>query len=757
MITSKTNIPRVSVPLVEIFSELGTPILTPDGVSISEYITKFTYKQEQNKGGEVVVNIDIDDVALTNIETLQEGQWVLFHWGYIYSDGTYSLSPMVKVKISDMGAKFNYNHMQINFKGKDLVQELITISPVPVSTLDLYKNEHWINLFDNGLGKKVGVVIYDSIEGKLLYANKYSQETVETDSRVYSLLDTSVGDIGNNLLTQVKQKIQNLDNGPWYIDSISNMLYIHNESPVPSPNTPTYIYGGGINKEQTPSQEIAPEELLLSFSFDIKYVSRLVNTGGGSGIGPNKNWRWNGSGTVPTNGFQEDYHYIAFRYIDPLGDLYKIEGLLKKLAEDYTKGNVDDEVYAEVNDYYFNGRLSADRARMGKNSVDSYIRTTMKTKFNTLVGILSKKNKSEKDKNLANKGKNTRPKVKKSRVSQSSKGTFVEYDFTSVQPEWLTNFLLGKLAMYGSPIAGGVGDPNPEKFIDDAFRVLMGETNRDNFIKQLRKVVTSETTYIAYDKENGNPLNVVASYVTYIPASRIMSAIDAKDLLTSLELDANGGIGYSTYSIGNRYSPTKPRLNPKNPKPSKVNPHTKGIANLAINRLNTWNNDRVYYNSNYGLYYKNNRGYVEDVFIPVTVYVEQAGSVKTEDFYWKAFQFLRNNKYDPNKTPDDQRFDDVYGKINHLSATLNAVSSRQTKMVRERQETCEMSCIGNPNILVASSVNLLGVGRWSGIWGVKAIQHEISSSGYTCRMSLEKKQLNASYKASGEVELPVEK
>lgn len=764
MITAKTDVPRVATPIVEIFSELGTPIITYKGVNLSEYITKFTYKQEQGKGGEVVVNIDIDDVSIVDTEALQEGQWILFHWGYVYSDNTYTLSPMVKVKVSDMGAKFSYNKMQISFKGKDLVQELITISPVPTSTLDLYKGEHWINIFDNGLGKKVGVVIHDTIEGRFLYANKFSKETVETNQVVYDLLDTPVGDVGNNLLTQVKQKIQALPNGPWYIDAISNMLYIHNDSPVPSPNTPTYIYGGGVNKEQVPSQEITPEELLLSFSFDIKYVTKLANTGGGYGISSGKSLIYGGSGTIPTannTGLQNDYHYIAFRYIDPLGDYDKITSLLKKLAVEYSKGNVDDLVYAEVRDYYFNGRFNKDRKRIGKNQLDGPSINILKVKLDALVKQYRDKYKKEREEKAKEQGKaNKGDTIKKSKVSQSSKGKVAEYDFNSVTSEWLTEFITREMAKYAEPIAGSFADPNGEPIVRNLFEILMGETNRAKFMQQLKKVVdTKNKVFIGYDKEKGNPLNAVTSYVTYIPVSKVLEALDANSLLASLELDANNGVGYSSYSIRNKYSSQKPRLGYKvdnNPN-NMSNSYMRGRVEQAINRLNTWSNPRLYYNSNYSFFYINGRGYLQEVLVPVTVYAEQSIYVNAENFYWKAFQFLRRAKYDPGKTAEDQRFDAIQGRINNLSAAINAIGSRQSKMVRERQVTCEITCIGNPNIMVASSVNILGVGnKWSGIWGVKAIQHEISSSGYTCRMNVEKKQTNASFRVSSEVEPPVE-
>lgn len=64
----------------------------------------------------------------------------------------------------------------------------------------------------------------------ILYANKYSGigEIPLSDPELLSVLNSTVGNSGNNILVQLKQKMSAFRNGPWYIDSKDGCIYIHN-------------------------------------------------------------------------------------------------------------------------------------------------------------------------------------------------------------------------------------------------------------------------------------------------------------------------------------------------------------------------------------------------------------------------------------------------------------------------------------------------------------------------------------------------
>lgn len=64
----------------------------------------------------------------------------------------------------------------------------------------------------------------------ILYANKFSGigEVDVTDNELLSVLNSSVGTSGNNILVQLKKKMSVFRNGPWYIDSRNGLVYIHN-------------------------------------------------------------------------------------------------------------------------------------------------------------------------------------------------------------------------------------------------------------------------------------------------------------------------------------------------------------------------------------------------------------------------------------------------------------------------------------------------------------------------------------------------
>ena len=64
----------------------------------------------------------------------------------------------------------------------------------------------------------------------ILYANRFAgvQETDIKDEALLGILNSTIGTSGNNVLVQLKQKMQAYPGGPWYIDSNDGVVHIHN-------------------------------------------------------------------------------------------------------------------------------------------------------------------------------------------------------------------------------------------------------------------------------------------------------------------------------------------------------------------------------------------------------------------------------------------------------------------------------------------------------------------------------------------------
>lgn len=77
----------------------------------------------------------------------------------------------------------------------------------------------------------------------ILYANKYSgiSEVELTDPELLSVIESTVGISGNNVLVQLKNKMTTFRNGPWYIDSENGVIHIHNRK-HPKDSVYQYIY-----------------------------------------------------------------------------------------------------------------------------------------------------------------------------------------------------------------------------------------------------------------------------------------------------------------------------------------------------------------------------------------------------------------------------------------------------------------------------------------------------------------------------------
>lgn len=64
----------------------------------------------------------------------------------------------------------------------------------------------------------------------ILYANRFAgvQEVDVQDSTLLEILNSTIGTSGNNVLVQLKQKMNAYPGGPWYIDSNDGVVHVHN-------------------------------------------------------------------------------------------------------------------------------------------------------------------------------------------------------------------------------------------------------------------------------------------------------------------------------------------------------------------------------------------------------------------------------------------------------------------------------------------------------------------------------------------------
>lgn len=133
-------------------------------------------------------------------------------------------------------------------------------------------------LISNQVFKELQVPTADtgSTTGTVIYANRYTPgvNPVDMPQEYADIFNSDFGEVGNNVLVQLEQKIQGLPNGPWFLDSIDNTLYIHNRKFNESP-THLYTYQQGTGE-------------LLDIDFQTQYITRRLDGTVSSGISSDK-------------------------------------------------------------------------------------------------------------------------------------------------------------------------------------------------------------------------------------------------------------------------------------------------------------------------------------------------------------------------------------------------------------------------------------------------------------------------------------
>lgn len=112
-------------------------------------------------------------------------------------------------------------------------------------------------------------------KGTIIYANTYSGiQSIDMPEPYKSILNSDFGETGNSVIVQLEQKIQGFPNGPWFIDSIDDIIYIHNRKYSNGP-VHKYTYQGGNGE-------------LLDIEFQTQYITRRLDGTITSGISSDK-------------------------------------------------------------------------------------------------------------------------------------------------------------------------------------------------------------------------------------------------------------------------------------------------------------------------------------------------------------------------------------------------------------------------------------------------------------------------------------
>lgn len=110
--------------------------------------------------------------------------------------------------------------------------------------------------------------------GEIVYANEAAGIGKKAMPQIYrGALNDDYGEPGNNLIVQLRQKIQGFPDGPWYVDSKDGVIYIHNRK-LQEPPRASYTYQGEMGD-------------LLSVSFETQYVKKALRASTEVNLDPN--------------------------------------------------------------------------------------------------------------------------------------------------------------------------------------------------------------------------------------------------------------------------------------------------------------------------------------------------------------------------------------------------------------------------------------------------------------------------------------
>lgn len=151
-----------AMPYLALFNEEGLPIMnTITGIPLGAYISKFSYKYEQNKEDQCSITFDTGDPDTVDIAELQEHKVIMVQWGYIYPDGSYLSGPVRMVEVKDFNAIFDDSGTHATIKCKDSSSVLRGLPPHRPSAEDDDNDgvSSMVDYLNRGCDRQVGVII----------------------------------------------------------------------------------------------------------------------------------------------------------------------------------------------------------------------------------------------------------------------------------------------------------------------------------------------------------------------------------------------------------------------------------------------------------------------------------------------------------------------------------------------------------------------------------------------------------------------
>lgn len=109
----------IGSPFVILLNESSEKILNRDSIDISEFVSDFSYKYDEEDDDECNITIDTDDETLPDNKALAEDKYIIVQWGVKMSDGTEKISPKRKVMIRDITWNLSTNGYNLTLKCTD--------------------------------------------------------------------------------------------------------------------------------------------------------------------------------------------------------------------------------------------------------------------------------------------------------------------------------------------------------------------------------------------------------------------------------------------------------------------------------------------------------------------------------------------------------------------------------------------------------------------------------------------------------------
>jgi hypothetical protein len=114
-----------ATPYLALFDEQTNPIMnTQTGIPLGAYISKFSYKYDEDKENLATLTFDTGDPDTVNIDELQVGKTIYLQWGYIFPDGTFHCVKPKAIKIRDYNCVFDNTGTHSTIKCVDGVNSL---------------------------------------------------------------------------------------------------------------------------------------------------------------------------------------------------------------------------------------------------------------------------------------------------------------------------------------------------------------------------------------------------------------------------------------------------------------------------------------------------------------------------------------------------------------------------------------------------------------------------------------------------------